>query len=63
MFLKGTFATNSVRKSEGQGGASENVGAGKSLAIPSSITPSPWKVVIHQENQVTGLCLCEARAA
>lgn len=55
MFLKGTFATNSVRKSEGQGGASENVGAGKSLAIPSSITPSPWKVVIHQENQVTGL--------
>lgn len=57
MFLKRSSATNSVR-SEGKAGAGSCLSEswrGKSLVIPSIITPSPWKLVPHQKNQVTGL--------
>lgn len=50
----------SIGRSEGKakkGVASENLRAGKSLAIHISISPSPWKLVPGQENQVTSLWL------
>lgn len=57
MFLKKTSATNSVRSEEkaGAGSCLRESWHGKSLLIPFSITPSPWKLVPHQKNQVTGL--------